>query len=210
MKLYFATRNQGKVAELRELVADLGVQVLSLDEAERDVPEVVEDGDTFEANASKKALEVSTALGAPALADDSGLEVDALDGRPGVHSARFAGSHGDDEANNDKLLEAMADVEDDRRGARFVSVLALADVTGALGGDVLTARGECPGTILRERRGTGGFGYDSLFYVAELGATFAELGVGTKNQQSHRARAMKALYPRLVDYLRLAKGETEG
>jgi XTP/dITP diphosphohydrolase len=195
----FATRNPGKLAELRELVADLDVDVLSLDEIEREVPEVPEDGDTFEANAIKKARVVSAAARMPALADDSGLEVDALGGAPGVHSARYAGAHGDDDANNDKLLAAMAGVPDGRRTARFRSVCAFAD-----GDRVLTADGACEGVILRERRGTGGFGYDPLFYVPELGATFAELGVGGKHGRSHRARAMKALKPLLIEYFQLA------
>ncbi len=193
----FATRNRGKLAELRALLAGLELEVLSLDEV--DVPEVEETGDSFEANAVKKAREVSAALGLPALADDSGLEVDALDGAPGVRSARYAGEQCDDEANNDKLLAALAEVPGDRRTARFRSVLAFAD-----GDEVLTADGACEGVVLRERRGTGGFGYDPLFYVPELGATFAELGVGTKNDRSHRAVAMRAMKPLLIRYFQLA------
>lgn len=208
IRLVFATRNRGKLAELRALVADLGVQVLSLDDV--DVPEVEEDGATFAANATKKALEVSHATGLPALADDSGLEVDALGGAPGVHSARYAGVHGDDEANNDKLLAALADVPDARRTARFRSALALADTAGRLGEDVLLAEGACEGVILRERRGTGGFGYDPLFYVPDLAATFAELGIGTKNDRSHRAAAMRALRPLLLKYWGLAKSSAGG
>lgn len=208
--LVFATRNPGKLVELRALVAELPVRVLSLDELDRAVPEVVEDGDTFEANSAKKALEVSRATGLPALADDSGIEIDALGGAPGVHSARYAGRHGDDEANNDEVLALMADVADADRTARFRSVLALADCGGALGDGVITAAGACEGVILRQRRGDGGFGYDPLFYVPELGATFAELGVGSKNDRSHRARAMAAMKPKLMDYFALANPRTSG
>jgi XTP/dITP diphosphohydrolase len=198
--LVFATRNRGKVTELRQLLSGLDLRVLALDEVGREVPEVVEDADTFEGNSIKKAREVSAACGLPALADDSGLEVDALDGAPGVHSARYAGDDGDDEANNDKLIAALAEVPDERRTARFRSVLALAD-----GDTVITTAGSCEGQVLRERRGTGGFGYDPLFWVPALGATFAELGVGTKNDLSHRAQAMKAMKPLLIEHFRLAK-----
>jgi XTP/dITP diphosphohydrolase len=207
-RLIFATRNRGKIVELRELLADLqAVEVLSLDELAiarpgLDVPDVVEDADTFAGNAIKKAREVSLATGLPALADDSGLEVDALDGAPGVYSARYAGEHAGDDANNDKLLAALAGVEPPRRTARFRSVLAFADATGRLGADVLTTDGVCEGVLLDSRRGTGGFGYDPLFYVPELDATFAELGVGTKNDLSHRARAMRAMKPKLAAYFR--------
>lgn len=208
-RLVFATRNRGKLVELRELLADVGgLELLSLDDVT--VPEVDEDGDTFAANAAKKALEVSRATGLPALADDSGLEVDALGGAPGVHSARYAGEPKDDERNNDKLLAALAGVADDARSARFRSVLALADTAGSLGERVLTADGACEGRILRERRGTGGFGYDPLFYSPELGVTFAEAGVGAKGQKSHRARAMQAMKPLLVEYFQLAKGPADG
>ncbi len=209
IQLVFATRNRGKLAELRQLVADLrGLEVISLEG--RSVPEVVEDRDTFEGNAIKKAREVSLATGLPALADDSGLVVDALGGAPGVRSARYAGEHASDHDNNEKLLAALADVPPERRTGRFCAALALADETGALAGDVIVTRGECPGLILSERRGTGGFGYDPLFYVPELGATFAELGIGPKNDRSHRARAMAAMKPELARYFRLANPGSSG
>jgi XTP/dITP diphosphohydrolase len=201
--LVFATRNKGKLVELRELLP--GVAVLSVDEAAaqlgRTIPDVVEDADTFAGNASKKAREVSAATGLPALADDSGLEVDALDGAPGVYSARYAGDQHDDAANNTKLVGALAGVPRERRTARFRAVLALADVMGPLGIEVLVADGTCEGIILEEPRGTGGFGYDPLFFAPELGQTFAEAGVGPKSDLSHRARAMKAMKPRLLAYL---------
>jgi XTP/dITP diphosphohydrolase len=211
--LVFATRNQGKLVELRQLLADLDLEVWSLDELEKDgstVPEVSEDGDTFEANAGKKAVAVSRATGLPALADDSGLEVDALGGAPGVRSARFAGPEASDQANNARLLHVLRDVPDDRRSARFRSVLALADTAGPLGHGLITTAGVCEGRILLSPRGTGGFGYDPLFLVPELGATFAELGVGTKNDRSHRARAMAAMKPHIVRYFHLANAGGSG
>jgi XTP/dITP diphosphohydrolase len=203
--LVFATRNRGKLVELRELLP--GIDVLSIDEATarlgRAIPEVVEDRDTFVGNAIKKAHEVSSATGLPALADDSGLEVDALDGAPGVYSARYAGisGHAADAANNAKLLAALAGVPRARRSARFRAALALCDVTGALGDGAITAEGTCEGEVLEASRGSGGFGYDPLFFSPELGMTFAEAGVGSKSELSHRARAMRAMRPQLVAYL---------
>jgi XTP/dITP diphosphohydrolase len=205
--LVFATRNAGKVVELRQLLPD--VRVLGIDEAAarvgRAIPDVDEDADTFAGNAIKKAREVSQATGFPALADDSGLEVDALGGAPGVWSARYAGGGGD-AANNAKLLVALRGVPPERRTARFRSVLALADVAGTLGEQVITAEGSCEGIVLDAPRGSGGFGYDPLFLVPELGQTFAELGVGTKGERSHRARAMQAIRPRLLAYLEAIAG----
>ncbi len=209
-RLVFATRNRGKIAELRQLLADVALEVVAIDEVGQSVPPVVEDGDTFAANASKKAREVSRATGLPALADDSGLEVDALGGVPGVHSARYAGDGASDDDNNRKLLQAMAGVPRERRGARFRSCLALADTAGALGDDVHLAGGVCEGEILDSPRGSGGFGYDPLFYAPELGATFAEIGTGTKNQLSHRARAMTAMKPKIVAYFGLARVDELG
>ena len=201
--LVFATRNRGKLVELRQLLP--GLDVLSVDEAAarigREIPEVLEDAATFAGNAAKKAREVSRATGLPALADDSGLEVDALGGAPGVYSARYAGEHADDAANNAKLLASLRDVPAASRTARFRAALALADVEGALAGEVITADGVCEGVILDAPRGTGGFGYDPLFLFPELGKTFAELGVGTKGDLSHRARAMRAIKPRMLAYL---------
>jgi XTP/dITP diphosphohydrolase len=198
-RLVFATRNQGKLVELRELLA--GLDVISIDEVGLDIPDVIEDADTFVGNASKKAREVSLATGLPALADDSGLEVDALDGAPGVYSARYAGEPHSDAANNAKLLAALTGVAPAKRTARFRAVLALADVSGPLGNEIITADGACEGVILTAPRGTGGFGYDPLFFAPELDMTFAEAGVGSKSELSHRARAMRAIKPKLVAYL---------
>jgi XTP/dITP diphosphohydrolase len=201
--LVFATRNPGKLVELRLLLPEL--EVLDLGEAARrlgrEIPEVEEDRNTFSGNAIKKAREVSAATGLPALADDSGLEVDALAGAPGVLSARYAGPGAGAAANNARLLSALAGVRPERRTARFRAVLALADVTGPLGDDVITADGACEGLILDAPRGTGGFGYDPLFLLPERGQTMAELGSELKGEVSHRARAMRAIKPRLLAYL---------
>ena len=204
-RLVFASRSHGKLAELRALTADLGLDVVGVAELPG-IADVVEDGDTFVANATKKAVEVSRATGLPALADDSGLEVDALGGEPGVYSARYAGVHGDDAANNAKLLARLAGVPEARRGGRFRCVLALADVAGRLGGRVITVAGSCEGRILEAPRGTNGFGYDPLFFAPELGMTFAEAGIGPKSGLSHRARAMRALRPELEAYFGVASG----
>ena len=201
--LVFATRNRGKLVELRDLLPF--VDVLSVDEAAKrlgkTIPDVVEDAKTFLGNATKKAREVATVTGWPSLADDSGLEVDALDGAPGVHSARYAGDAHDDAANNRKLLAALDGIPAAKRTARFRAVLVLADTEGPLGNQVISADGTCEGVILDEARGTGGFGYDPLFFSPVLGMTFAEAGIGAKSELSHRARAMMAMKPRLLDYL---------
>ncbi len=209
-RLVFATRNAGKVAELRQLLAVFAIEVVSLAELEMAVPEVVEDGETFTANAIKKARTVSLATGLPALADASGLEVAALSGAPGVYSARFAGEHASAEDNNDKLVHAMAAVPDDERGARFRSVLALVDVNGMLADNAITTDGTCEGLITRERRGTGGFGYDPLFYSPELGVSFAEADAEAKNRVSHRGRAMVRMKPHIARYFQLANGTDSG
>lgn len=155
-----------------------------------DIPEVVEDADTFGGNARKKASEMARATSSWVVADDSGLAVDALGGAPGVLSARFAGEPCDDAANNRKLLEAMAGVPDDRRGAAFCCALALADPAGVIR---LEASGACRGRLTRELRGVGGFGYDPLFLIAEYHKTFGELSALVKHQLSHRARAFGQL-----------------
>lgn len=201
--LVFATRNPGKLVELRLLLP--GLAVLDIDEAARRIgraiPEVDEDADTFAGNAIKKAREVAAATGLPALADDSGLEVDALGGAPGVWSARYAGPGADAAANNAKLVAALAGVPAAQRTARFRAVLALADVAGALGAAVITADGVCEGAILDAPRGTGGFGYDPLFLLPGRGVTMAELDAAQKSRISHRALAMRAIEPRLIAYL---------
>jgi len=180
--LLLATRNQGKVREIATFFAELGWKVEPLPE---DAPDVVEDGATFAANAAKKAEEMAALYHCPVLADDSGLEVDALGGQPGVYSARYAGEHGNDAANNAKLLQAMTDVADGERGARFVSAIALARP----GRETLISFGTVEGRILRELRGTDGFGYDPLFELP-YGRTLAEISLQEKNAISHRAQAL--------------------
>ncbi|KJS18539.1 MAG: purine NTP phosphatase [Peptococcaceae bacterium BRH_c4b] len=193
MRLVLATRNRGKVNELAELLSPLGVEVLSLDNFPG-VPEVEEDGDTFKANALKKALTVSLHTGEIALADDSGLEVDYLGGAPGVHSARFAGVGRDDLENNEKLLRLMKNVPPEKRTARFRCVVALATPEGR----TFTTEGACEGIIGNSPRGGEGFGYDPLFVVPEFGKTFAELDMETKNRISHRGRAF-SLATEIID-----------
>lgn len=183
-RLVLATRNAGKVRELVSLLGPLGVEVASLADYPG-LPEIPEEGDTFEANAVFKAREVARLTGETALADDSGLEVDALDGAPGVHSARFAGEPKDDAANNAKLLRLLEGVPPERRTARFRCVVALATPEG----EVYTAEGSSEGVILDRPRGENGFGYDPLFYVPALGKTFAELDMEVKNRISHRGKA---------------------
>lgn len=194
MKLVLATRNHGKIREMAEILAPLNIEVLSMD-AFPDFPEVEEDGETFLENAVKKARVTAQATGEIALADDSGLEVDCLDGRPGVHSARFAGEPKDDRANNEKLLSLMVDVPPERRTARFRCAIAVATP----GGEVHTTDGTCEGVIIGEPRGGGGFGYDPLFYLRQYGKTFAELDLATKNKISHRGRALAGVLDILAE-----------
>lgn len=191
-ELVLATRNQGKVRELRELLAGIDVHLTSLADYPQ-IPEIDEDGDTFAANARKKALVTARLTGHLALADDSGLMVDALNGQPGVYSARFAGQNASDAANNRKLLQLLADVPWQKRTARFVSAIAIAHPDGRLH----TVEGICEGYILTEYRGNNGFGYDPLFFVSELGQTYAEMSEADKNRISHRGRALR----QAVDYL---------
>lgn len=185
MQLVLATRNKGKLRELTDLLAPYGFEVLSLDSFP-ELGEIVEDGATFQENAIIKAAAVAKHTGLLALADDSGLEVDALDGAPGVYSSRFAGEGKDDLANNRKLLELLAGLPPERRTARFQCVVAIAWPDGSL----RTSTGTCEGIIAGSPRGEGGFGYDPLFYVPEYGKTFAELDAAVKNKISHRAKAL--------------------
>jgi XTP/dITP diphosphohydrolase len=202
VSLLVATRNKGKLAELRELVADLGVTLLSLDEVRGAPRDVVEDGATFEDNARKKALEYARATGLPTLADDSGLEVDALAGEPGVRSARFAGARATDGENNRLLLSRLEEFGGDERTARFRCVLAFADLRGPLGEAVHLARGVCEGRILSGPRGASGFGYDPLFVPEVPGdRTLAELRSDEKNAISHRAEASRQMVAFLREYL---------
>jgi XTP/dITP diphosphohydrolase len=185
-----ATRNPGKIRELKALLRDSGVRLLSLADFPL-LPEIPEEGATFGENAAAKAMAVARLTGRPALADDSGLMVDALGGAPGVFSARYAQDRTaprppTDADNWGKLLEELQEVPWGQRGARFVCELALATPDGSL----RRARGECAGVIALEPRGETGFGYDPVFWVPEYGATMAQLGPKIKNQISHRARAL--------------------
>lgn len=191
--LVIATRNPGKIRELQELLRDLGLRLLSLADFP-EFPEIPEEGASFAANAAAKAREVARVTGLPALADDSGLEVAALEGRPGVWSARYAQERTapaipGDADNWRKVLEEMAKVPWDRRQARFVCEIALALPDGRL----FRARGECRGYIALQPEGEQGFGYDPVFWVPQYGATMATLGPEIKNRISHRAQALKAL-----------------
>lgn len=185
MQLVVATRNRGKLREISHRFAETGVTCVGLD-AYPDAPEVEEDGSTFEENAAKKALTIARFTGSPALADDSGLCVDALDGAPGIYSARFAGPDANDEANNQKLLESLKGLPAKNRGAAFFCAMVLAWPDGS----TRTFSGSIRGTILESLQGNDGFGYDPLFFVSGEGKTFAELPLDRKNEISHRGNAL--------------------
>ena len=185
MRLVLATRNPGKVAELQARLGPLGVDLVSA--ADLGAPEVVEDADTLRGNADKKARALARHTGLPALADDTGLEVDALGGAPGVYSARFAGPDADDAANRRKLIADLDGVAD--RAARFRTVLVFVDRDG----QALAFDGVCEGVITEGEVGDGGFGYDALFRPADGdGRTFAQMSTAEKNRISHRGRALDA------------------
>lgn len=186
-----ATRNRGKLREILVLLEEsgLGLDLVTIDARAPGV-ELREDEATFEGNALAKARQAAAATGLPALADDSGLEVDALGGAPGVWSARYAGLPSDDARNNDKLARAMAGVPAGARAARYRCVAAFVDPAR---GVELTRAGVCEGEILATPRGSGGFGYDPYFYLPALGRTMAELELAQKNRLSHRAAAFRAL-----------------
>ena len=184
--LILATRNQGKIDEFQELFAGSGVEIKSIKDF-GPIPPVVEDGETFEENAYKKAFHTARMLGFPALADDSGLSVEALGGAPGVKSARYAGEEATKEDNNRKLLEAMRDISN--RKAAFECVLAIAVPRGP----ALIYEARCEGEITAELQGEEGFGYDPLFYYPPLKKTFAQMSRAEKNRVSHRGKAMAEL-----------------
>jgi XTP/dITP diphosphohydrolase len=190
-RLVIGSRNRKKLEELRDLLGDLPIELTDLSPWP-DVPDAEETGQTFEENARLKATAYAEATGEWVLAEDSGLVVPALKGRPGVYSARYAGTHGDDAANNRKLLAELAPLPDDHRAAYYVCVAALA----APDGDVkAVAEGRCHGVIAKEPRGAGGFGYDPLFEIPEYHKTFGELSLRVKQALSHRARAVVQLRP---------------
>jgi len=195
-QLVVATENQGKLREIEESLQEIGVQIKSL----RDLPalsSVEEDGSTYLENALKKARAVAVHSGQLTIADDSGLEVDYLQGSPGVRSARFAGDQASDAENNGKLLQLLAGIPAAERGALFRCVIAIVTPRG----QEAWVEGQCRGIILEQSRGNEGFGYDPLFAIPELGKTLAELPLAVKNRISHRGRALAALKAVLPDFL---------
>lgn len=196
-EVIIATKNRGKAREFEDIFTARGYEIRTL----LDYPEIAdieETGNTFEENAILKAEAVSTQLNKLVISDDSGLEIDALEGRPGIFSARYAGEQKNDEANIDKVLEEMSRIPLGQKTARFYCALALA----APGQKTLTVSGTCEGRILEERRGTNGFGYDPIFFVSEKGLSMAELSAAEKNQISHRANAIQKLDKILDSFLK--------
>ncbi len=181
-----ATRNQHKVQEIRALLSDLPVTFLSLADFPT-LPEVIEDGTTCQENAVKKAKETAAGSGHWALADDTGLEVDALGGRPGVYAARYAGEQATYEDNCQKLLEELHDIPEEQRGARFLTIMALSDPKG----QIQVVEGELQGKITQEFYGSQGFGYDPVFFVPKAKKTLAEMTLAEKNELSHRGQALR-------------------
>ena len=184
--LVVATRNKNKLREIMDLLADLDFNVLSVGDFV-DIPEIKEDGSTFEENARKKAFQIAQITKRLTLADDSGLEIDYLGGKPGIYSARFAGENATDADRNKKVLALLKDVQQSERKAQFRCAIAIASP----GARMEVVIGACAGEIASEPRGDEGFGYDPIFIVPEYGKTFAELGVEKKNRISHRAMALK-------------------
>ncbi len=196
MKIFLATGNKHKIEEITAIFKNVkNIEILSIKDG-IDIPEVVEDGDTFEANSAKKALEIAKYTGMITIADDSGLCVDALNGAPGVYSARYAGENATDEDRYNKVLEEMKDVPEDKRTARFVSSICciLED------GTVITAEGYSEGKIAYEPHGTEGFGYDPIF-ITDSGKSFAELTSEEKDAISHRGNALRILREKLLKYI---------
>ncbi len=181
--IVIATTNKNKLSEFREILKDTNIEIRSLEDF-GPIPQAVEDGSTFDENAYKKASHTARILGVPAIADDSGLVVNALDGAPGVYSARYSGERATDDENVAKLLKNLQGVTD--RSARFECVLSIAVPSGP----ALTYEGSCEGIIIDEKRGSNGFGYDPVFYFEELQKTFAELSPEEKNRVSHRGKAL--------------------
>lgn len=191
-KIIFATSNGGKMREIREILKDLGMEILSMKDAGADV-DIVEDGDSFEANAMIKAKAVWEKTGGIVLADDSGLEVDYLNGEPGIYSARYMGENTSYEIKNWNLIHRLNGVAEERRTARFVCVIAAVLPDGR----TLTTRGAMEGRIAHEPAGDGGFGYDPILMLPEYGKTSAEITMEEKNKISHRGKALEAMKERL-------------
>jgi XTP/dITP diphosphohydrolase len=199
--LLVATTNRGKFAEFLAILKHFRINFVSISDL-KDSPTVIEDGATFEENALKKARTFAEYSGFYTLADDSGLEVDALDGAPGIYSARYNGKEGDDIKNNQKLLDALKDVSEEQRTARFVCALALC-APNSRGGKEWTVRASCEGSIAFAAAGKNGFGYDPLFFFPPFGKTFGEIEGQTKATVSHRGKALKKLAAILPQWLDL-------
>lgn len=191
--IVLASRNQKKAREVSEILAPAGFQVIPVTEF-LNVPEVEEDGVTFAENAAKKASEVARRLNRWVIGEDSGLQVDALKGAPGIYSARFGGPEATDEKNNQKLIAELANVPDEQRGAGYICSVALSDPSGQIR---VACEGTCRGRILREANGEGGFGYDPYFLIPEYHLTFGQLSSVVKHRLSHRARAFARFLPLL-------------
>ena len=196
MKLVVATKNKGKIKEINSILGDMGITVLSQDDLNINV-DVEENGAAFEENAMKKAKEIMAIAGEITLADDSGLEVDYLDGAPGIYSARYGGEGASDADKNNKLLKALEGVPLEERTARFVCVIAASFPDGSS----FTVRGECEGRIQFEAQGENGFGYDPLFYIEEYKKTMAQLEPEIKNKISHRAKALELFKIKLQSHI---------
>lgn len=196
--IVLATTNKNKIKEFKEMLKDYPISLRSLSDF-GPLPEIIEDGTTFDENAYKKAHQTAKILGLPTIADDSGLAVEALNGAPGVYSARYAGENSSDQDNIDKLLKEMKGVSN--RKATFHCVISIAVPSGP----ALTYEGTCHGILLEQPRGTSGFGYDPLFYFEELGKTFAECTMEEKNRVSHRGKALKELKSELTQVLKWLK-----
>lgn len=193
MKIVFASGNEGKVKEVSSILSETGIELVSLNNYSN-VPEIIEDGQSFQENALKKARIISEFTGEIVLADDSGLQVDVLNGEPGIYSARYAGPKATDVENNTKLLAKLKNIPAEKRAASFYCVLVLYEKDGSYN----SFEGKWQGQIIDERRGTNGFGYDPIFWVPELKMTAAELPSGIKNKMSHRGQAVAKLKNRLL------------
>ena len=196
-KIVMASGNAGKLREISRILVDFDITVIS--QADLAVSNAIENGDTFTANAIIKARHAAIATGLPAIADDSGLVVDALGGKPGVHSARYSGPGASDDSNIDKLLQELRGVDDADRGAAFLCVACYVAQDDS---EPVIAQGEWRGVILRERRGNGGFGYDPVFFDQEHGLSAAEMSSDEKNRRSHRGKALAALVQQLTQRAR--------
>lgn len=198
MRIILATKNKGKIREFREALAEIGWEGVPLSEV-ADVPEPEETGSTFMENALQKARAYAEAVGMPVLSDDSGIIADVLGDEPGIYSARYAGVHGDDEANNQKLIERLRPYSGDDRRAHYVCAVALVFPDG----QSVTAEGTCEGILRDFYAGTGGFGYDPLFYLPPFGKTMAEISLAEKNSISHRGKALRNLIEKIGKELRI-------